>query len=146
MRSIGLQGGWALIVAPIAPVGAQPNYPNKSIRLVYGFPAGADLAARIYADKLAEAFGKHVVVDNVTGAAGNLAADRLAKAPPDGYTIGILGSANVTTNTILYKRLPYDPVKDLIPVTQIFGYQICSWSTTTCQQGPCKNLLRWLAH
>jgi tripartite-type tricarboxylate transporter receptor subunit TctC len=122
MRSIGLAVVWAFIVSWIAPVGAQTSYPDKSIRLVYGFPAGADLVARIYADKLAEAFGKPVVVDNVTGAAGNIGADRLAKAPPDGYTIGILGSANVTTNTILYRKLPYDPVKDLVPVTQIFGY------------------------
>ena len=122
MRSIALAVVWAFIVLSIAPVGAQTNYPDKSIRLVYGFPAGADLVTRIYADRLAEAFGKPVVVDNVTGAAGNIGADRLAKAPPDGYTIGILPAANVTTNTILYKKLPYDPVKDLAPVTQIFSY------------------------
>jgi tripartite-type tricarboxylate transporter receptor subunit TctC len=62
------------------------------------------------------------VVDNITGAAGNIAADRVAKALPDGYTIGILAAANVVINPFLYKKLPYNPTRELIPVTQLYGY------------------------
>jgi tripartite-type tricarboxylate transporter receptor subunit TctC len=78
--------------------------------------------ARLLADKLSESFGRPVVVENVTGAAGNIAADHVAKAKPDGYTIGMLAGANVVINAILYKTLPYDPVKDLIPVSLVLEY------------------------
>jgi tripartite-type tricarboxylate transporter receptor subunit TctC len=109
------------LVAGMSASAAQSNYPEKSIRLIYGFPAGSDTVTRIFADKFAEALGKPVIVDNVSGAAGNIAADRTAKAAPDGYTIGMLTGANITINAALQK-LPYDPVKDLVPVSLIFGY------------------------
>src|SRR5262249_39654207 len=108
--------------ATIVPVAAQSNYPEKSIRLIYGAPPGSDLVAGIYAEELAKRGGKPVVVDNVTGAGGNIAADRLAKAPSDGYTIGILPSANVIMSPLLYRNLSYDPAKDFVPVTQLFGF------------------------
>ena len=79
-------------------------------------------SARILAERLGEALGKPVVVENVTGAGGNIAADRLAKAAPDGYTIGVLAAANVVVNGSLYKKLAYDPIKDLAPITQVYGY------------------------
>ena len=122
MRSMRFGSIACVLLAGIISASAQTNYPEKSIRLLYGFPAGNDIVTRIFADKLAEALGKPVIVDNVTGAAGNIAADRTAKAPPDGYTIGVLTGANITINATLYKKLPYDPVKDLIPVSLIFGY------------------------
>jgi tripartite-type tricarboxylate transporter receptor subunit TctC len=101
---------------------AQTSYPEQNIRLVYGFPAGNDIVTRIFADKLSEALGKPVIVDNVTGAGGNIAADRTAKAAPDGYTIGFLAAANITINPNIYNRLTYDPINDLVPITQIYGY------------------------
>jgi tripartite-type tricarboxylate transporter receptor subunit TctC len=101
---------------------AQSKYPERSIRLLFGFPAGSDIVARLYSDKLAESLGQPVVVDNVPGAAGNIAADRLAKATPDGYTIGMLASANIVINVSLYKRLPYDPARDLVPIAQVYRY------------------------
>jgi tripartite-type tricarboxylate transporter receptor subunit TctC len=110
------------LVTGIVSAGAQTNYPEKSIRLLYGFPAGSDIVARLFADKLAETFSKPVIVENITGAAGNIAADRTARAAPDGYTIGVLTGANITINATLYKKLPYDPVKDLIPVSLIYEY------------------------
>ena len=112
----------AVIAASTLSAAAQPSYPDRAIRLLYGFPAGNDIVTRIYADKLAEALGKPVVVENVTGAAGNIAADRTAKAVPDGHTIGVLTGANITINVTLYRKLPYDPSKDLLPVSLIFGY------------------------
>jgi tripartite-type tricarboxylate transporter receptor subunit TctC len=111
----------ALLLAAV-PTAAQTAYPQNNILLLYGFPAGTDTGARVFADKLAEVLGKPVVVDNVTGAAGNIAADCTAKARPDGYTIGMLTGANITINATLYKKLPYDPVRDLIPVSLIFSY------------------------
>ena len=97
------------------------TYPDKPIRILVGFAAGgpADISARLIADRFAEAWGQPVVVENVTGAAGNLATDRVAKAAPDGYTLLLAASATIVTNPSLYQKLPFDPVKDLAPVTQI---------------------------
>jgi len=122
MKATTLAVACAIVASSIEPGITQPNYPEKNIRLIYGFPPGADLVTRIYADKLSQSFGKPIVVDNMTGAAGNIAADRLAKAPSDGYTIGVLTAANVTMNALVYKKLPYDPETDFIPVTQMFEY------------------------
>ena len=99
---------------------AQTTYPEKPIRMVVGFPPGsqADTVARLLGQKLAEAWGKPVVIDNATGAAGNIAADRVAKAAPDGYTLGLLSQAQIVINPSLYKPA-YDPVKDFAPVSQI---------------------------
>ena len=99
---------------------AQTTYPEKSIRIIVGFPPGgqSDTVARLLGQKLAEAWGKPVVIDNVTGAAGNIAADRVAKAAPDGYTLGLLASPQLVINPSLYK-LAYDPVKDFAPISQV---------------------------
>ena len=99
---------------------AQANYPERPVRVVVPFPAGGgiDTNARLVGQKFAEAWGKPVVVENVPGAAGNIAADRVAKAAPDGHTLGLLGSPQLAINPSLY-RLAYDPVKDFAPVSQI---------------------------
>ena len=100
---------------------AQSDYPNRPIRMIFGFPPGTDGGVRIVADKLSEALGRSVVVENVTGAAGNIAADRVAKAAADGYTIGAFTTPNVVINGSLYAKLPYDPIRDFAPVTQILS-------------------------
>jgi tripartite-type tricarboxylate transporter receptor subunit TctC len=99
---------------------AQGPYPDKAIHLVVGFPPGSqpDLVARLLSRKLTEALEKPVVVENVTGSAGNIAAERVAKAPPDGYTVGLLSQTHMVINPILYK-LPYDPLKDFAPISQV---------------------------
>jgi tripartite-type tricarboxylate transporter receptor subunit TctC len=96
------------------------TYPDKPIRILVGFAAGgpADITARLIGDRLSEAWGKPVIVENVTGAAGNLATDRVAKSAPDGYTLLAAASATIVTNPSLYQKLPFDPVKDLAPITQ----------------------------
>jgi tripartite-type tricarboxylate transporter receptor subunit TctC len=100
---------------------AQSGYPEKAIRILVGFPAGStvDVAARILGPKLAEAMGKPVVVDNVAGVAGNIAADRVAKAAADGHTLGLATNSQITVNPSLYP-LPYDPIRDLVPVSQVY--------------------------
>ena len=117
---------FALVVAffALAVVGsttAQMSYPDKPIRIIAGFPPGtaADISARVVGQKLAEAWGKPVVVDNISGAAGNIATDRAAKAAPDGYTLIMAGSAAIVINPSLYEKLPYDPVRDFSPVSQV---------------------------
>ena len=101
---------------------AQPAYPEKPVRIIVGFPAGVapDIAARILAEKLSEAWGKPVVVENVSGAGGNIGADRVAKAVPDGYTLGMVGNGSLIFSPGMYDKLPFDPVKDFAPVAQIF--------------------------
>ena len=99
---------------------AQAAYPEKPIRIIVGLPPGSqpDTIARLLGQKLTEALGRPVVVENVTGAAGNIAAERVARAAPDGYTLGLLSQTQIVVNPSLYK-LAYDPVKDFAPVSQI---------------------------
>ena len=113
-----LFGLFALLI--VESPAAQTNYPEKPIRIVAGFPPGSqtDTIARLLAQKFAEAWGKPVLVDNITGSAGNIAADRVAKAAPDGYTLGLLSQTQLVINPSLYK-LAYDPVKDCAPVSQV---------------------------
>jgi tripartite-type tricarboxylate transporter receptor subunit TctC len=99
---------------------AQTTYPEKPVRMIVGYPPGGppDVVARLLGQKFAEAWGKSVVIDNVTGAAGAIAADRVAKAAPDGYTLGLLCNGELVINPSLHK-LAYEPVTDFAPVSQV---------------------------
>ena len=101
----------ALTAAP-APRPSSP-WPNKPIRLLVGFPGGStpDLAARVLADALGQAWGVAVVVDNRPGAAGNIAADQVAKATDD-HTLGVVVNGNLTVARLLNPKLPFDPARD----------------------------------
>ena len=98
---------------------AQP-YPSKTVRYIVPMSAGsgADTIGRIVAAGLTQSFGQQVILDNRTGAAGNLGADIAAKSPADGYTLFQVSSTHAT-NVSLYRNLPYDLVKDFAPVTQL---------------------------
>jgi tripartite-type tricarboxylate transporter receptor subunit TctC len=111
----------ACCVLPV-PVGAQTGYPEKSIRMLYGFPPGSDVAARFVTDKLAASLGKPIVFENIVGAGGNFAAERAAKAAPDGYTLWVGPHGSIVVNVSLYAKLPYDPLQDFIPITRLFSY------------------------
>ena len=97
---------------------AQAAWPTKPLRLVVGFPAGSspDLTARTLAEPLAQALGQPVVVDNKPGAGGNIGADFVAKAT-DGHTFGLMINGNMTIAKLLNPATPYDPLKDLAPVS-----------------------------
>ena len=101
---------------------AQSSYPEQTVRILVGFLAGTapDVAARAMADRLAANLGKPVVVENVTGANGNIACDRAAKSPPDGHTLTMCGNGSLIFGPSLYDKLPFDPVKDFAPITQVF--------------------------
>jgi tripartite-type tricarboxylate transporter receptor subunit TctC len=105
----------ALVLSPLA---AAQTYPSKPIRLVVPFPVGgiADIYSRIVAGKLGELWGQNVLVDNRTGAGGNLGADMVAKAPADGYTVGIGSIGTHAVNVTLFSKMPYDAVKDFAPI------------------------------
>jgi len=114
-----------VMAATLAAAGhayAEAGYPEQGVRIIVGFPPGVapDVTARLLADKFGEAWGKPVVVENVTGAGSNIATDRVAKAAPDGYTLLMGGNSALVMSPSLYDRLPYDPVKDFAPISQVF--------------------------
>ncbi len=98
---------------------AQP-FPTKPIKIIVPFPAGGtvDFFARVISTKLSDALGQSVLVENRAGAGGNIAAEAVAKAAPDGYTL-LMGSEIIAINTSLYSKIGYDPVKDLAPITLV---------------------------
>jgi tripartite-type tricarboxylate transporter receptor subunit TctC len=131
-----------LILAGTMPAAAQ-TYPSRPIRVVVPFVAGGavDLLARIMGQKLTEALGQPVIIENRPGAAGNAAADSVAKAPPDGYAI-LQTTNGLAISHSLYKKLPFDPVKDLVPVTQLVASQLLLVATPSL---PAKNTRELIA-
>jgi tripartite-type tricarboxylate transporter receptor subunit TctC len=112
-----------MIAAPVLlgmPAHAQP-FPAKTVRLIVPFApgGGVDFTARILAQKLTDAWGQQAVVDNRPGAGGIIGTELVAKSPADGYTLLMGSIGSVSINPGLYRKLPYDPVKDFAPVTQI---------------------------
>ena len=101
---------------------AQSGYPNRPVKILVGFTAGTapDLAARILADRFAEVWGTPFVVENVPGAGSNIATDRVAKAAADGYTLLMGGNPSLVINPSLYETLPFDPLRDFAPISQVF--------------------------
>ena len=99
------------------------TYPAKPIRIVVPFPpgGGTDVGTRVIAQKLQEALGQSVLVENKGGAAGILGTEYTAKAAPDGYTIMMGNIGTHAINVSLYKKLSYDPVKDFVPISQVAG-------------------------
>ena len=101
---------------------AQASYPDQTIRILVGFTPGVapDITGRLLAEKFTEAWGKSAVVENVSGASGNIATERVAKAAPDGYTLLMGGNASLIFSPSLYDKLAFDPIKDFAPISQIF--------------------------
>ena len=118
--SVSTHGAWAQTSA------APTSYPVKTVRIVVGFPpgGGVDLMARIFSQKLGESLGQPYIVETRTGAGGNIAAEYVAKAAPDGYTL-LMTSTVHTINATLYSRLPFDPIKDFVPVSSVASAPDC---------------------
>ena len=110
----------AFLVVLAAPSAHAQNYPNRPIRLIVPFAAGGavDVLARLIAGKLSDQLGQPVIVENRAGAGGTLAADQVAKSPPDGYTI-LQNTNGAAIAPALYISLPFDAVHDFAPVTQL---------------------------
>ena len=114
----------ALAAGPAAtlatPAAAQAGWPARPVKVVVPFaPGGAtDVVARLWAQRVSQMWGQSVVVDNRPGAGGNLGADVVAKAAPDGYTL-LMASGSITINPSLYAKMPFDTQRDLVPVSNV---------------------------
>ena len=120
-RSVVFMVALAGVLAAV-PAAAQ-EFPTRSIRMVLPFPAGggSDVVARIIAQKYSALLGQQILVDNRAGASGNIAADIVAKAPADGYTV-LFGNSSLSISPAIYKKLSYDPVRDLTAVSMASSY------------------------
>ena len=118
---VHLRAGIVIVLALTVPAGAlaQQKYPVKSVRIVLPFAAGSavDMLARLYAQRMAEGWGQQVVVDNRTGANGIIGMELIARAAPDGYTIGMANIATLAVNPGLYAKISYDSQRDFVPVS-----------------------------
>src|SRR5256714_6411219 len=122
MRILLLAVAFALAAGAAAqPASGAKDWPSRAIHLIVPFPAGSspDLIARVLSEKLAPALGTPVVVENRPGAGGNLGTALVARAAPDGYTIGISIPGPLAVNTVLYRKMEYDPFRDLAPVSLV---------------------------
>ena len=110
----------SLLILIFSVTATAQQFPAKSVKIIVPFPAGGtvDFFARVISAKLSDALGQSVLVENRAGAGGNIAAEAVAKAAPDGYTL-LMGSEIIAINTSLYTKIGYDPVKDLAPITLV---------------------------
>jgi tripartite-type tricarboxylate transporter receptor subunit TctC len=113
----------AMFFVPLAahPAAAQTAFPVRTVRILVGYVPGGpnDIIARAIGDSLARVWDKSVVVENVPGASGNIAGDRVAKAAPDGYTLLLANVAQIVVNPSLFDKMSYDPLKELAPISQV---------------------------
>jgi tripartite-type tricarboxylate transporter receptor subunit TctC len=109
----------ACLLATASAVHAEPGYPSKPVRLIVPFAPGGstDVLARLLAEALRPELGQAVIVENKAGAGGNIGGDYVAKSPADGYTLLMAAAGPTVINPSLYAKMPYDPAKDLRPVT-----------------------------
>ncbi|WP_082621880.1 tripartite tricarboxylate transporter substrate binding protein [Bordetella sp. N] len=112
-------------VALMTSAAALADYPDRPIRVIVPYVAGgaADITARVVAQKMAMDLGVALVVENKPGANGMIGTDMVVKAAPDGYTLLLDASGPLVVNPSLYKKTPYDPLKDLAPISQLTSYQ-----------------------
>jgi tripartite-type tricarboxylate transporter receptor subunit TctC len=154
----GCGGGLASLIAPSAFVQAafvqaafvqvalaQAAYPSRNIKMVVPYPAGGttDFLGRLVAEELKTGLGATVIVENKPGAATTLGADQVAKAEPDGYTLLMATSTTLAINKTLYKKLPYDPVKDFAPIALVAAVP---FALIANPQVPAKTLADFIAY
>jgi tripartite-type tricarboxylate transporter receptor subunit TctC len=110
----GATGAWA------------QGYPSKSIRIVVGFPPGGgnDIIARMVGAKMQESWGQPVVIENKPGANSIIAAEFVAKSAADGYTLLVNATGGMSVNPVLYAKLPYDPLKDFVPISMVGSFPL----------------------
>jgi tripartite-type tricarboxylate transporter receptor subunit TctC len=113
------------LIVSLVTVGAWAQFPTRPITIIVPIPPGGgpDIAARLLGQKLGEALGQPVVVENRAGANGNIANELVAKAVPDGHTLGLLADSQIAINPHLYSRMPIDTLRDLVPVHTVAANQ-----------------------
>src|SRR5229473_1184151 len=118
----------ALTAAPITPASAQEDpskYPTRPVHIIVGFSAGGgnDIIARIFGQKLSESLGQPVIVENKPGGGAIVATEYVAKSPPDGYTL-LMSASGISINPAVYAKLPYDAIKDFVPVSELGSFPL----------------------
>jgi tripartite-type tricarboxylate transporter receptor subunit TctC len=121
VRRLLLSAALVLAGSAVAGANAEDKYPSKPVRIIVSFSAGGptDIVARVMGAKMGDLLGQQFVVENRVGAGGNIGADQVAKSPPDGYTLLMATVSTHAINPGLYRNMPYDPVRDFAPVSQI---------------------------
>src|SRR3981189_2933375 len=139
----GCGGGLAMLMG--LPALAQAAYPSRTVKMIVPYPAGGttDFLGRLVADGLKTGLGATVIVENKPGAGTTLGADQVARAEPDGYTLVMATSITLAINKTLYKKLPYDPVKDFTPVALVAGVP---FALIINPQLPAKSLAEFIAY
>ncbi|HYC36772.1 MAG TPA: tripartite tricarboxylate transporter substrate binding protein [Usitatibacter sp.] len=145
-----MKRSWIRILAAgvlglVPAIAAAQSFPSKPVKIIVPFAAGGttDVVARLLGQKLGDAWGQPVVVENKTGAGGNIGADTVAKSPPDGYTLLMTSGSIVTANQYIYKNLSYNPAKDLIPITNVATNPLL---ITVHPSFPAKDLKEFIAY
>lgn len=127
LRTLLASGAFLLTTQLVAAQSttASSNYPDRPIKMIVPYVAGgaADITARLVAQSMSESMGQTVVVENRPGANGTIGSDLVAKAAPDGYTLLLTASGPLVINPVLYKKVPFDPVKDFAPISMLITYQ-----------------------
>src|SRR5262249_29600594 len=120
-RFLAALAGLVIAFTLVSAANAEDKYPSKPVRMIVSFSAGGptDTVARVMGAKMGGLLGQQFVVENRVGAGGNIGADQVAKAAPDGYTLLMATVSTHAINPGLYRNMPYDPVRDFAPVAQI---------------------------
>lgn len=134
----------ALSTAWFAPAASAQSYPNHPVKLLVGFPAGGstDLAARVLANKLSQSLGQTFIVENRAGASGNIAAEAVARAAPDGYTL-LMAATSFAAAPAFFDKLSWDPVKDFTPIALVATVPILAVTTPSL---PVRNVKELVAY
>jgi tripartite-type tricarboxylate transporter receptor subunit TctC len=127
----------ALIVAALPALAAAQAYPSKPIRMIIPLAAASavDNAARVVAQRMSENMGQQIVVENLPGASGLIGAERVARAAPDGYTIGAFNDSILTMLPNMYEKMPWDPIRDFAPVSLVGTIE---WGLVAAPNAPFK--------
>jgi tripartite-type tricarboxylate transporter receptor subunit TctC len=136
----------AALAAPLAaPALGQPQWPSGNVRIIVPWPPGGstDVLVRLYAERLNGILNANFVIENRTGAGGNIGLDALAKSTPDGSVFSIASVGHLCINPFLYARLPYDPAKDLVPVA--IAWDLPNVAVVAAQHNPAKTLAEFIA-
>lgn len=142
---MGIGAGLAAGALGGTRLAAQDAYPSRFVRVVCPFPAGSatDTQARFLADQIGKtAFGQKLIVENKAGATGNLAAAEVARAEPDGYTVLLATNSSHAANIHLYKKLPFDPVKDFTPIARLTRNPLV---LVVAESSPAKSVMELIA-
>jgi len=134
---------FALSVAASGMAGAQDRYPSKPVRIVVGYSAGGgnDIIVRVMQPRLQEALGQTVIVENKPGAQSIIAAELVAKSPPDGYTLLMGPSGPMTINPATYSKLPYHPQRDFAPISMICSFPLIVVTSAKLPVGSVQELI-----